>query len=141
MNEAEFRSFLDDISICFTAEDLSLWISRLLLPFSMVTKSGPITLTDHNDVQSNFDNYLKAHRIMKLDGIFRRPLSLEDCHDGTFIGTYETELLSGGQRTTDPYISSALIHKTDDGFKMSSIMNALGHHQWTGTSPATEGKQ
>ncbi|NVK45443.1 MAG: hypothetical protein HWE33_03990 [Rhodobacteraceae bacterium] len=141
MNAAEFREFLDDISTCFITGDFTLWASRILLPFSMVTQQGPVFMTTLEELRENFDLYLQAGTVMRLDDIFRRPISLEDCRDGTFIGTYETELLSHGHRATEPFTSSALIHATDGGYKMSSIMNARGHHSWTGTSPAREGKQ
>ncbi|SFK04317.1 hypothetical protein [Celeribacter neptunius] len=141
MNEAELRAFLDDISTCFITGDFELWSARTLLPFSMVTKEGPVLLTTESELRHNFELYLEACKIMRLDEVYRRPIALEDCHDGTFIATYETELLCHGQRATEPYTSSALIHRTPEGDKMSSVMNARGHHPWTGTSPAKEGKQ
>jgi|TARA_E500000305_G_scaffold111816_1_gene127929 hypothetical protein len=136
VNEAEFRAFLDDISTCFTTGDFDTWANRILLPFSMVQKRGPVMFQTRHELKADFDLYLQACEIMKLDEIYRRPISLEDCHDGTFIATYETQLLSHGQRATAPYTASALIHATEDGYKMSSILNALGHQAWTGTSPA-----
>ncbi|HBM57960.1 MAG TPA: hypothetical protein DD444_02055 [Citreicella sp.] len=140
MTEAEFRAFLDDISACFTRFDFALWRSRILLPFSLVTRDGPVLLPDEAALARNFELYLESERILCVDEVYRRPISLEDCRDGTWIGTYETELLCRGQRVTPPYISSALIHATPEGWRMSSILNALGHHSWTGTHPTREGK-
>ena len=140
MTPEEFRAFLDDISLCFTERNFDGWMARILLPFSMVTQQGPVLLSTRDALERNFELYLQAQETMQMDAIYRRPVSLENCHDGTWIGTYETELLSHGQRVTAPYTSSALIHGTDEGYKMSSILNARGHHPWTGTSPSIEGR-
>ena len=138
MTEAEFQEFLDAISTCFITHDFAAWEARIRMPFSMVTKDGPLLLEDRAALRTNFDHYLTACAAMKLDQIVRTPHSLEDCNDGCFIGTYETELLSHGHRATAPYTSSILLHPSDTGWRMSSIMNARGHHEWTGRSPRTE---
>lgn len=140
MTDDEFLAFLEDISTPFIDRDYAAWRRVTILPFSMVTKDGPVALGNETEMRRNFDLYLKACAALKLDRILRRPIRLEDCGDGTVIGTYETELLSRGRRATAPYVSSGLIHKTTEGYRLSSILNARGHHSWTGRDPKTEGK-
>ncbi|MCE8007494.1 hypothetical protein [Aestuariivita sp.] len=135
VDKADFQAFLDGISDCFITHDFEPWRSRIILPFSLVTSVGPIVLTTEEALRENFELYLQAVDAMKLDQVVRVPISFEDCVDGTWIGTYETNLLSGGVRATDPYISSALLIPYPDGLKMTSILNARGHHYWTGLSP------
>ncbi len=69
---------------------------------------------------------------MSLSMISRRPISLEDCADGTWLGTYETRLLANGLLATNPYTSTALLSRKDNVVRMSSILNGRGHHEWTG---------
>ncbi len=83
-------------------------------------------------VSTNFDHYLAACEAMSLDMISRRPLALEDCADGTWLGTYETRLLANGLLATDPYVSTALLSRDEGVVRMSSILNGRGHHEWTG---------
>lgn len=135
ITEAEFQGFLDAISDCFVEPDFEAWFSRMRLPFSMVTRAGPVILTCEDDVRDNFLMYLQACEVMNVDHIFRRPLNMERCHDGSWIGTYETNLMCGALRATDPYVSSMLLHITPEGLKMSSILNARGHSEWTGKLP------
>ena len=135
MTEPEFEDFLEAISVCFIDRDFGVWASLIRLPFTFVTKDGPVLLSTPDELEVSFNHYLTAMDIMRLDTVVRQPISLEDCKDGTFIGTYRTELLSGGKRATDPYTSSALLHPSDAGWQMSSIMNARGHHEWTGHAP------
>lgn len=132
MNDDEFQIFLDAISDCFITKDFSEWEDRIRLPFTMVTKLDPVVLHTREALRQNFEGYLQACSILKVDTIIRRPVNCEDCKDGTWIGTYETELLSHGARAIPTYTSSVLLHKTGHGWKMSSILNARGHRNWTG---------
>ncbi len=140
LTETEFAVFLEDISRCFTDADFALWATCIRLPFSLVTQTGPVTLESEAALRSNFDLYLQAMAIMQVDLVARRAISVEVCDPDTVICTYETELLSRGTRARAPYTSSALLHRTGSGWRMSSIMNALGHHHWTGVHPYPTGE-
>ncbi|MFK7744410.1 MAG: hypothetical protein AB8B47_05110 [Roseobacter sp.] len=137
MPDAEFQLFLNAVSDCFIAKDFDAWSGRIILPFTLITSAGPIVISTQVELRENFDLYLFACDAMRLDQICRTPISLEKCHDGSWIGTYETSLLSKGVRATEPYTSSALLVEIDGRFKMRSIMNARGHHDWTGKQPKT----
>ena len=139
-DDAEFAAFLDDISTPFSTRDITLWRARMVLPFSMVTAQGPVTLVTEEDVRRNYDLYLTAVDVLQLDTVDRMPMGFEICDENTVIATYRTELLSQGKRQAEPYTSSALLHRTPDGWKMSSIMNARGHHPWTGRKPKANGE-
>jgi len=134
-DENRFQAFLDDISECFIARVFTQWRDRIILPFSLVTASGPVVLVDDVALRENFGHYLTACDLMMLDRIYRRPISFETCPDGTMIGTFETNLMHRGQRATAPYVSSALLHDRDGTLKMSSMLNARGHHHETGIMP------
>lgn len=132
ISNADFEEFLDDISDCFIRGEVSGWRHRLVLPFSIITRAGPVVMDTDTAVSTNFDNYLAACEAMSLSMISRRPISLEDCADGTWLGTYETRLLANGLLATDPYVSTALLSRHDGVVRMSSILNGRGHHEWTG---------
>lgn len=138
-SQHDFEAFLRDISKPFLQRDITGWRARMVLPFSMVTAAGPVTLKTEEDVQINFDLYLNACDALHLDFVHRDPLSLEHCEDGSVLATYRTNLLRQGQRVTDPYTSTALLHHSPDGWKMSAVLNARGHHTWTGNFPMTPG--
>ncbi len=96
--QESFQTFLDAISMCFIHRDFEMWRSRVIYPVSLITSAGPNIIHDDAQLQVNFELYLRACDAMKLDKIYRTPLSLEDCHDGHWIGTYETNMLSHGVR-------------------------------------------
>ncbi len=128
----EYEQFLADISRCFIERSLVGWQSRLLLPFSVVTKNGPVVLPNKTAVAQNFALYLVACDAMQLDMIDRNAVSLEDCKDGTFLGTFTTRLISLGQLATAPYTSTALLRFDKKRLKMSSLLNGRGHQEWSG---------
>lgn len=130
--DARFDQFLMDISTCFIEKDLPKWRSRLVLPFTIVTKSAPVILTTDEAVKTNFDLYLQACEVMNLDLIVRHPISLEDCKDGTWLGTYQTRLVSNQILATAPYTSTSLLKLVDGDLKMVSMLNGRGHSEWTG---------
>lgn len=127
----EFDNFLTDISRCFIQRDLPLWRSRLILPLSIVTKTGPIVLADDEAVARNFALYLKASEIMDLDFVDRSAIAIEDCNDGSWLGTFQTRLLSKNILATAPYTSTALLQLVESRFCMSSMLNGRGHSEWT----------
>lgn len=133
--DTEFRVFLDAISECFIEQDFDLWRRSVSLPLSLITAAGPVEIADLIGLQENFDLYLQASAAMRLTKIYRKMVSVEQCGDGTWMGTYETNLLSGAVRVITPYTSSALMIGTANGFRATSILNARGHHEWTGLMP------
>ena len=68
---------------------------------------------------------------MRLDLIVRTVVALEDCDDGTWLGTFQSRLLSNQILATAPYTSTALLTLQNDHFRMSSMLNGRGHTDWT----------
>lgn len=132
ISNADFQEFLDDISECFLSREVSVWRDRMILPFSIITRDGPVVMETEEAVSTNFNNYLAACDLMSLNMISRRPISLEDCADGTWLGTFETRLVANGLLATDPYTATALLSRVDNVVRMSSMLNGRGHHEWTG---------
>lgn len=107
-------------------------MSRLLLPLSIVTKDGPVLMPDKAAVEQNFQHYLTAIDRMSIDLVDRSVVSLENCQDGTWLGTFQSRLVSKGTLATAPYTSTALLQFRDYKFRMSSMLNGRGHSEWTG---------
>lgn len=131
-----FEDFLTDISDCFIDRRLHVWRSRLILPFSLITRDGPVVLYNDERVAENFNHYLTACDAMRLDLVDRTVISLENCQDGTWLGTFQTRLVSQGILATDPYTSTALLRMVDGRYRMSSMLNGRGHKEWTGVNNA-----
>jgi len=141
-DDAAFEDLLADITEPFLTGDYARWRNRLRLPCTFVTQAGPITLASEDDVERSFAMYQMAVRSMGLAHVHHKPLHFDPCPDGTIIITYETNILRrDGSRIMPPYTASALVHPDDGTWRLSSIMNAMGHHHWTGTHPFLSGDQ
>ncbi|MBV7396529.1 hypothetical protein [Mameliella sediminis] len=138
--DSDFAAFIADISAPFLSGDVTRWQARMRLPFSMVTAAGPVTLRTDEDVLRNFNLYLDAVKAMGLNFVHREPLTIEHCADGTVLASYRTHLMRNGSRVADPYTSTALLHPDPEGWRMSAILNARGHHAWTGRHPNDTGE-
>ncbi|MEM7470255.1 MAG: hypothetical protein AAF340_02815 [Pseudomonadota bacterium] len=130
LSKQQFQIFLDDISECFVTRDFSVWEGHIELPFSLITSKGPTTLTTRDELYENFEQYISVCKLLNIDRIYRIPVSLEDCKDGTMIGTYTTHLMSGQLRATRPYTSSVLLLDNGSAWKMTAVLNARGTHEW-----------
>jgi hypothetical protein len=106
------------------------------MPFSIITKDGPLVLPTEAAINENFEQYLNACDAMRLDLVGRIVVSLDDCQDGTWLGTFQTRLLSQNALATAPYTSTSLLQFRDDRFCMSSMLNGRGHTEWTNVTKA-----
>ncbi|MCH2165316.1 MAG: hypothetical protein MK098_11775 [Marinovum sp.] len=138
MTDAQFQKFLDGISECFITNAFETWKSHVILPFSLITQNGLVDIQTEDHLHRNFDKYVVAMEMMGIDKIYRAALSLQDCQDGTWIGTYQTHLLAQGVLATEPYTASALLTIVDDTVKAHSILNARSYHEWTRKHPGED---
>lgn len=135
LTQDDFVAFLDDISSWFVHRDFDRWRMRILLPFTSITPDGAVVMQDEKDLLVDFNHHLAAADIMGLDMLDRRPLTLEQCDDGSWLGSYETRVISNGQLALDPFVSTALLMWDDGIVKTPSVMGGRGHTKWTRVKP------
>lgn len=126
-----FQLFLSDISQSFLDGDLPRWRSRLILPFTLVTKADHTILSTEEEVAENFELYLKARDALCVEVADRIPVSLEHAPDDTWVGTFQTRLLRNEALIAPPYTSTAFLKIVEDRFRMTSFVNARGYAEWT----------
>ena len=127
MNEVEFQAFLDRISICWTDRDFQAWVDHIALPFTSITLNGQLYNGSIESLQKDWDLYSQALNTLKILQIIRKVMVIQASEEDTLIGTYQTRMFAEDRRVMAPYASSAML-KT---WRISSIMNALGHRDWT----------
>ena len=131
MNEVEFQSFLDRISVCWGNRDFQSWVDHVALPFTSITLNGQLYNDSIESPQKDWDLYCQALDTLKISQIIRKFMVIETSEEDTLIGTYQTQMFAEDRHVVGPYTSSAiLIHDGKTG-RISSIMNALGHRNWT----------
>ena len=131
MNEVEFQAFLDRISICWVNRDFQSWVDHVALPFTSITLNGQLYNDSIESLKKDWDLYCQALDTLKISQIIRKVMVIEVSEEDTLIGTYQTQMFAGDRRVVGPYTSSAMLLHDGKTWRISSIMNALGHRDWT----------
>ena len=130
MEMRQLQDMLDRICESFMKKDFPTWQSCVVLPFTLVVRSGALTFSTPESLRANFFGCSDHASDAGVDQMVRTALSAVDCKDGTALGTFQTELLRRGFRVYQPYTSSALFLSTPQGWKLSSILNARNAPDW-----------
>ena len=131
MNEVKFQAFWDRISICWTDRDFLAWVDHIALPFTPITLNGQLNNFPVESLKKDWDLYCHALDTLKISQIIRKVIVIEVSEEDTLIGTYQTQMFAGDRRVVGPYTSSAMLNHNGKTWRISSIMNALGHRDWT----------
>ena len=114
-------------SVCWVNHDFQTWIDHIALPFTSITLNGQLYNGSIESLQKDWDLYSQALNTLKILQIIRKVMVIQASEEDTLIGTYQTRMFAEDRRVMAPYTSSAML-KT---WRISSIMNALGHRDWT----------
>ncbi len=131
MNEFEFQAFLDRISICWTDRAFQAWVDHIALPFTSITLNGQLNNDSVQSLKKDWDLYCQALDTLKISQIIRKVIVTEVSEEDTLIDTYQTQIFAGDRPVIRPYTSSAMLNHDGKSWRISSIMNALGHRDWT----------
>ena len=114
-------------SVCWVNHDFQTWVDHIALPFTSITLNGQLYNGSIESLQKDWDLYSQALNTLKILQIIRKVVVIQASEEDTLIGTYQTRMFAEDRRVMAPYTSSAML-KT---WRISSIMNALGHRDWT----------
>ena len=100
-------------------------------PFTSITLNGQLNNDSVESLKKDWDLYCQALDTLKISQIIRKVIVIEVSEEDTLIGTYQTQMFAGDRRVMGPYTSSAMLNHDGKTWRISSIMNALGHRDWT----------
>ena len=131
MNEVKFQTFWDRSSICWTDRDFQSWVDHIALPFTSITRNGQLNSDSIESLKKDCDLYRQALDTLKISQIIRKVTVIEVGEEDTYIGANQTQMFAGDRRVMGRYTSSAILDHDGKTWRISSIMNALGHRDWT----------
>ena len=131
MDEVEFQAFLDRISICWIERDFQAWVDHVSLPYTSITLNGQLNNDSIESLKNDWDLYCQALDTLKISQIIRKVTVIEVSEEDTYIGANQTQIFAGDRRVMGRYTSSAILDHDGKTWRISSIMNALGHRDWT----------
>ena len=131
MDEVEFQAFFDRISACWVDRDFQTWFDHIALPFTSITLNGQLYNDSIESLQKDWDLYSQALNTLKILQIIRKVMVIQASEEDTLIGTYQTQMFAEDRHIVAPYTSSAMLIHDGKTWRINSIMNALGHRDWT----------
>mgnify|MGYP000639510522 FL=1 len=118
-------------SVCWVNHDFQTWVDHIALPFTSITLNGQLYNGSIESLQKDWDLYSQALNTLKILQIIRKVMVIEVSEEDTLISTYQTQMFAEDQHVVRPYTSSAMLIHDGKTWRISSIMNALGHRDWT----------
>lgn len=128
---AEFQTFLNRINQVLLTGDYPGWRAALHLPVSFIYRQGTRHITTEDEMCAHFALYQQEFQIHEVNDLVRHVTSATQISEDQMLGTYRTYILRGAELVVDPYDSSMTLQRAEDGrWKVTSVMNALGHLNW-----------
>lgn len=128
---AEFQTFLNRVNQVLLTGDYAGWRAALHLPVSFIYREGTRHIATEEDMRADFELYKQEFKIHEVDDLVRHVTSAKQVNTDQMVGTYRTYILRGAELVVDPYDSSMTLQRAEDGrWRVTSVMNALGHLNW-----------
>ena len=118
-------------SVCWVNHDFQTWVGHIALPFTSITLNGQLYNGSIESLQKDWDLYSQALNTLKILQIIRKVMVIQASEEDTLIGTYQTQMFAEDRHIVAPYTSSAMLIHDGKTWRINSIMNALGHRDWT----------
>ena len=118
-------------SVCWVNHDFPTWVDHIALPFTSITLNGQLYNGSIESLQKDWDLYSQALNTLKILQIIRKVMMIQSSEEDTLIGTYQTQMFAEDRRVVTPYTSSAMLIHDGKTWRISYIINALGHRDWT----------
>ena len=118
-------------SVCWVNHDFQTWIDHIALPFTSITLNGQLYNDSIKSLQKDWDLYSQALNTLKILQIIRKVMVIQASEEDTLINTYQTQMFAEDRHIVAPYTSSAMLIHDEKTRQINSIMNALGHRDWT----------
>ena len=118
-------------SVCWVNHDFQTWVDHIALPFTSITLNGQLYNGSIESLQKDWDLYSQALNTLKILQIIRKVMVIQASEEDTLINTYQTQMFAEDRHIVAPYTSSAMLIHDEKTRQINSIMNALGHRDWT----------
>ncbi len=131
-----FQNILDRISSAFLSGDIDGWLGSLSLPCHLVTRHGVDTYETEDAVRRDFDVYIQEFKTHGVTDIVREAKTAELIDGDQMVGTYATHILRGSAHVVPPWDASMTLRRENGLWRVTTVMRAIGHLNWSANSPA-----
>ncbi|MGV6812638.1 MAG: hypothetical protein ACWA47_10355 [Brevirhabdus sp.] len=137
-----FQKFLDDMSETAMADDYARYRTLITVPMVVVSEHGMTIVDEDEQFRHGFECYSSMLKKLGATHLIRLAHAVTQYAPNLITGRYETHVLSGGSRVFGPFQSSASLIRTEQGWKLNSLVNPVNGDAWPtgGIAAGTEGK-
>ncbi len=123
---ALFQDFLDRMSDAVMADDLEGFADGIALPFSMVTETDSVTLTDRTGIERLFRDFVTRFGATGNTLIVRIARRARFVSPDEIAGIHDSHQLIGGVRVIPPYPNRVrLLRGTDGAWRSTGYASAI----------------
>ncbi len=131
-----FQTILDRVSAVLINGDADGWVSAVALPFQLVTRQGIQSFDTEAALREDFAVYQKEFKDHGVTDIFRQALTAQLIDGDQMTGTYRTHIMRGGNHVVPPWESSMTLRNDNGQWRITTVMRAIGHLNWSAITPA-----
>jgi hypothetical protein len=131
-----FQTMLDRISAVFIGNDIEGWLNCVSLPFHLVTRQRVETFETRAQVVADFNAYQQDFKTHGVTAIIRQAKTAEIIDGDQMTGTYRMHMMRGTNHVVPPWDASMTLRNENGLWRVTTVMRAMGHLNWSALSPA-----
>lgn len=115
MPAVNFQAWLDRVGASLFDRDYDTYRDAILLPLTVSTPDATHIVADEAGLLQGFTAWVDMMQGLEIDAMIRIARDVEQLGPTLIVGRYQTELLRGATRVTEPFASSMQLRCGDDG--------------------------
>lgn len=127
---ALLQQFLDETSRAVLDGDWDLYRRRVILPFTLVTRTATIIVEDEDRLRMGFDSFNQMLALQRATHYIRRTEAATLLDPNLIAGGYTTHIFSGGLLIVPAFRSQVTLQLRDGLWRAATISNALVNERW-----------
>tara|TARA_R110002033_G_scaffold48257_5_gene94541 strand:+ start:592 stop:1503 length:912 start_codon:yes stop_codon:yes gene_type:complete len=131
-----FQTILDRISAAFVGNDVQGWLNCVSLPLHLVTRQGVESFETADQIIADFDAYQRDFKTHGVTAMIRQAKTAEIIGGDQMTGTYRMHMMRGTNHVVPPWDASMTLRKENGLWRVTTVMRALGHLNWSALSAA-----
>lgn len=128
-----FQTWLDAASTAFIANRFDDYRALVALPVEMASDHSTVVMTTEGMLRHVFDQYLDLIRSQQATDLIRTARDARFDGPDIITGTYRTDILRGGQRIMDPFLSSLMLRRDGGIWRATHLTSGLPPAHWRKT--------
>ncbi|SPJ24729.1 hypothetical protein [Palleronia abyssalis] len=130
MPQLDFQAWLDARNASFFEADFTTNLGLVEIPFAVTTRTSVIIIDSVEKLRSGFDAWRRMLQQQSATHMVSTVRQVSELGEGLIAGQYETRILRGATNVCPPYMSTATLNLSRDGWKAISVGTGMYNDRW-----------